>query len=198
MAEALAIIGGRRNLIAEVARTHGYESSKEEQLLAIEEFVSGRDVFVSLPTGFGKSLIYGLLPPVIDRIRGHATATSVALIVSPLASLMIDQKSRFLPSGITAEFLGEIQHDVHALQRVKEGHHQLVFMTPENLFHGTGIREMLLSESFQSRLIAFVVDEAHCITKWGESFRFDYLRLGELRSIIPYQAHVLSCCARRC
>ena len=54
MAVALAIIGGRRNLIAEVARTHGYESLKEEQLLAIEEFVLGKDVFVSLPTGFGK------------------------------------------------------------------------------------------------------------------------------------------------
>ena len=79
MAEALAIIGGRRNLIAEVARTHGYESLKEEQLLAIEEFVSGRDVFVSLPTGFGKSLIYGLLPPVIDRIRGPPTDRSFGM-----------------------------------------------------------------------------------------------------------------------
>ena len=54
MAVAFAIIGGRRNLIAEVTKTHGYESLKEEQLLAIEEFVSGRDVFVSLPTGFVK------------------------------------------------------------------------------------------------------------------------------------------------
>ena len=62
-------------------------------MLAIEEFVSDRDVFMSLPTGLRKSLIYGLFPPVIDRIRGHAVATSVALIVSPLASLMIDQKS---------------------------------------------------------------------------------------------------------
>ena len=101
MAEALAIVGGKRNLIAEVATTHGYESLKEEQL-AIQEFVSGKDVFVSLPTGFGKSLIYVLLTPVIDRIRGHAIATLVALIVSPLASLMIDHKSRFLPKGISA------------------------------------------------------------------------------------------------
>ena len=102
MAETLAIVGGRRNLIAEFATTHGYESLKEERLLAIQEFVWDKDVFVSLPTGFGKSLIYGLLTPVIGRIRGHAIATSVALIVSPLASLMIDQKSRFLPKGISA------------------------------------------------------------------------------------------------
>ena len=102
MAEALVIVGGRRNLIAEVATTHGYESLKEEQLLTIQEFVWGKDVFMSLPTGFGKSLIYGLLMPVIDRIRGHAIETSVALIVSPLAYLMIDQKSRFLPRSISA------------------------------------------------------------------------------------------------
>ena len=94
MAEALAIVGGRRNLIAEVATTNGYENLNEEQL-AIQEFVS-------LPTGFGKSLIYVLLTSVIDRIRGHAVATSVALRVNPLASLMIDHKSRFLPRGISA------------------------------------------------------------------------------------------------
>ena len=56
--------------------------------------MSGNDVFVSLPTWFGKSLIYGLIPPVINRLRGHTRTTSVALIVSPLASLMIDQKFR--------------------------------------------------------------------------------------------------------
>ena len=62
MAEALIIgVGGRQNCIAEVARTHGYETLKEEQLLATEEFMLGRDVFVLLPTGFGKSLVEGLL-----------------------------------------------------------------------------------------------------------------------------------------
>ena len=49
---------------------------------------------------------------------------------------------------------------------MKEGQYSLVFLTPENLFHGMGIRDMLLSESFQSKLVAFVVDEAHCIKKW--------------------------------
>ena len=73
-------------LIAEVAKEHGYEKLKEEQLLAIGEFVSEKDVFVSLPTGFGKSLIYGLLPAVYDRVRGYTMPTSVAGVVSPLAS----------------------------------------------------------------------------------------------------------------
>ena len=73
--------------------------------------------------------------------------TSVALIVSPLASLMIDQKAGFLPRGISAEFLGD-EHDARALQRVREGQHQVVFLTPENLFHGQNIRETLMAESF--------------------------------------------------
>ena len=73
-------------LIAEVAKEHGYEKLKEEQLLAIDEFVSGKDAFVSLPTGFGKSPIYGLLPAVYDRVREYTMPTSVAVVVSPLAS----------------------------------------------------------------------------------------------------------------
>ena len=73
-------------LIAKVAKEHGYEKLKEEQLLAIDEFVSGKVVFVSLLTGFVKSLIYGLLPAVYDRVRGYTMPTSVATVVSPLAS----------------------------------------------------------------------------------------------------------------
>ena len=59
---ALALGSDPRTVIGEVARRHGYECLKEEQLSAIKKFVSGQDVFESLPTGFGKSLIYGLLP----------------------------------------------------------------------------------------------------------------------------------------
>ena len=121
-----------KEAIMEVAREHSYERLKEEQLLAIYKFVTGSDVFVSLPTGFGKSLIYGLLASIFDRLKGYKEATSVALVVSPLASLMIDQKARFLPRGISAEYLGGVQYDAGALQRVKEDQHQLVFLTPEN------------------------------------------------------------------
>ena len=205
---ALSFGSDLRAVISEVARKHGYEHLKEEQLSAIEKFVSGHDVFVSLPTGFGKSLIYGLLPAVFDRMRGHTAPTSIALVVSPLASLMMDQKATFLPRGISAEFLGEIQYDAHALKRVREGQHSLVFLTPENLFHGMGMREMLLSETFQSKLVAFVVDEAcRCrlstqaaVSKgalhglrssiWllrcaapSFSLRYDYLRFDDVSSI---------------
>ena len=64
-----------------------------------------------------------------------------------VASLMIDQKAGFLPRVISAKFLGD-EHDACALQRVREGQHQVVFLTPENLFHGQNIRETLMAESF--------------------------------------------------
>ena len=73
-------------LIVEVAKKHGYKKLKEEQLLVIDEFVSGKDIFVSLLTGFGESLIYGLLPAIYDRVRGYTMPMSVAIVVSPLAS----------------------------------------------------------------------------------------------------------------
>ena len=84
-----------RTVIGEVARGHGYEHLKDEQLSAIEKFVCGQDVFVSLPTGFRKSVIYGILLTIFDRMKGHTAPTSIALIASPLASLMVDQKARF-------------------------------------------------------------------------------------------------------
>ena len=153
MAALVEAYSSLREAISEVARNHGYKRFKEEQFLAIEKFVTGSDVFVSLPTGFGKSLIYGLLPVVFDRLKGYREPISVALIVSPLASLMIDQKAVFLPRGISAEFL-EDGYDARALQRMRKGQHQVVFLTPENLFYGQNIRETLRAESFQSKLIS--------------------------------------------
>lgn len=102
---AEAIVGsGAREIIVEVARVHDYENLKEEQLLAMAEFVPGRNVLVSLPTGFGKSLIYGLTPLVIDRLRGHTSATSIALVVRPSGLFDDRSKSRFLPRGF-ADFI---------------------------------------------------------------------------------------------
>lgn len=150
----------------EAARDAGYMELKPEQVKAIVEFVRGRDVFVSLPTGFGKSLIYGLLPIVLERLLQKPKQCSVAIVISPLSSLMIDQKARFLPRGISAEFIGEMQHDDLAMKRIKDGEHQLVLMTPENLFHGSGVRDLLMYRSFQEKIVAFVIDEAHCIQKW--------------------------------
>ena len=88
---ALALESDLPTVIGEVARGHGYDVRlREEQLSAIEKFASGQDVFVSLPKGFGKSLIYGLLPTAFDRLKGP---TPMALIVSPLAHSVLHLRS---------------------------------------------------------------------------------------------------------
>lgn len=79
-----------REAIDGAIRTLGYTSLRPEQLQVVEKFVSGRDVFVSLPTGGGKSLCYACLPLVFDSLRS-LRQRSIVLVVSPLNSLMQDQ-----------------------------------------------------------------------------------------------------------
>ncbi len=94
------------NNIAVIARKAaveaGYKYLKPEQQQAIIKFIRGCDVFISLPTGYGKSLIYGLLPIVVERLQRRPEKTSVALVIDQLSAVMLDQKSRFIPRGISA------------------------------------------------------------------------------------------------
>lgn len=71
----------------------------DKQKEAILSYVSGKDTFVALPTGYGKSLIYGCLPFVYDSIRGLPPGTSIASVVCPLIALMKDQTERFRLTG---------------------------------------------------------------------------------------------------
>ena len=82
--------------------------------------MEGKDVFVALPTGFGKSFIFCLLPALFDVVRSNSVPTSIAIVVSPLVALMKEMKSRFLPRGINAEFLGELQDDSNAIDSESE------------------------------------------------------------------------------
>ena len=77
----------------------GISSLKDKQREAITSFVDGHDVFVSLPTGYGKSLCYTLLPLVFDSLRSSDSHKSIVLVVSPLTALMIDQKHKYASLG---------------------------------------------------------------------------------------------------
>ena len=139
---------------------------KDEQRDAIRTFVSGRDVFVALPTGFGKSLYYALLPPVFDELRGRDQRRSIVIVVSPLTSLMMEQRQKFTTDGIPAEFVGELQQDLDAMQGVKDGKYQLLYISPESLLSNPQWRNMLLSTTYRKNIVGLVVDEAHCVTQW--------------------------------
>ena len=154
-------------IIDEAASSAGYSSLKVEQRKALKAFAEGRDVFVSLPTGHGKSLCYALLPAIFDRRRNLAEKTSIVMIISPLVALMKDQTSLFTTKGISAAYVSDkYTTDKDTRRGVLRGQFQLVFISPESLFVATEWRRMLAGDLYRKNLVGFIVDEAHCVKKW--------------------------------
>ena len=149
--------------IESAAKAMGYDTLKPEQKKAVSDFVNGRDVFVALPTGFGKSVCYGCLPVVYDILRSKKN--SIVIVVSPLVAIMKDQVSTFTSKGIQAAcVISDISHEVKT--GVEEGQYQLVFFSPEQLLARNSWRSMLRTDIYWDNLVAFAVDEAHCVKKW--------------------------------
>ena len=121
-------------------------------------------MFVSLPTGYRKSLCFGLLPPVFDLLRG--AENHIALVVSPLLAIMKEQVAFFSAKGISAACVSDKNDCTTTRRGVRSGEYQLVFFSPEALFATLEWRRMLPSDLYCSKLVAFVIDEAHCVTKW--------------------------------
>ena len=90
-----------RKAVDEATRSLGFNQIKKLQDDAIMSFVAGNDTFVSLPTGYGKSLIYGCLPRVFDLLY-ERSCSSIVLVVCPLRALMKDQAETFKKLGLTA------------------------------------------------------------------------------------------------
>ena len=84
---------------------------KEEQKKAVYLFVGGKDGFISLPTGYGKSNGFALLPLVFDRMRGDVGA--IVICISPLTALMMEQRTKFSVRGISTEYIS-LQQDIEA------------------------------------------------------------------------------------
>ena len=153
----------------DVAFEMGYASLRDKQKESILGFVRGRDVFVSLPTGSGKSLCYSILPKVFDRVKKKMKPSSIVIVVSPLISLMKDQVHSLATKGIRAAFVTkETTKDCanSVEQQLHEGAYQLVFFSPEALLCDDVWREMIQTSIYQENVVAFVVDEAHLIKKW--------------------------------
>ena len=105
--------------VVEAAKKLDIPSLKPQQLDAVVKFMEGRDVFAALPTGFRKSLFFGLLPISFDLLLRRTS--SIAVVVMPLTALMMEMKAKFIPKGVDAEFLGELQADTDAIRRVVKG-----------------------------------------------------------------------------
>jgi ATP-dependent DNA helicase RecQ len=155
----------------------GYERFLPLQREAIESAVAGRDSVVVLPTGGGKSLCYQV-PAVI--------MPGLAVVVSPLISLMKDQVDGLTESGIPAARLdGSLSSEERAdvVGRMRRQSLKLLYVAPERLVMDDFVR--FLQEVPVS---LFAIDEAHCISIWGHDFRPEYRQLGAIKRLFPGKA----------
>lgn len=152
----------------------GYEHFRPGQLEIIESLLAGRDNFVLMPTGGGKSLCYQV--PALLR-------AGTAIVISPLISLMHDQVTALRANGVAAAYYNSSLGSEEAraiLSQLHQGALDLLYISPERL----------LSHGFMQRLqeIAiglFAIDEAHCISQWGHDFRPEYTQLSCLVEEFP-------------
>ena len=152
----------------------GYDSFRPHQEEIIAGLVRGENAFVLMPTGGGKSLCYQI--PALHR-------PGVAIVVSPLISLMKDQVDALTANGVAAACYNSTLKESEArrvLARLHGGELDLLYVAPERL----------MSDAFLERLreltiALFAIDEAHCVSQWGHDFRPEYVQLGRLRSLFP-------------
>ena len=157
----------------------GHSQFRQGQEALIDAILSGRDVLGIMPTGGGKSLCYQIPALVLE---------GVTVVISPLISLMKDQVAALSEAGIQAAYLNSTlttQQMQLVYQRAREGAYQLLYVAPERL---DTAEFSALMEQISVPLVA--VDEAHCISQWGQDFRPSYLNIAAFVQRLPRRSVV--------
>lgn len=152
----------------------GYSSFRPGQEKTIDALLGGRDTFAVMPTGAGKSICYQI-PALLGR--------GVSLVVSPLVSLMKDQVMSLVQMGVKAAYINSSLTPAQirvVLDRACGGQYKIIYVAPERLLTGGFL------QFAQNAPIDYVtVDEAHCVSKWGQDFRPSYLDVRTFVSGLP-------------
>lgn len=152
----------------------GYESFRPGQEGVVDAILAGRDTLAVMPTGAGKSVCYQVPGVVMGGL---------ALVVSPLVSLMGDQVRSLVEAGIRGAYLNSTLtpgQQATVLHRALDGAYQIMYVAPERL-----LDERFLAFARKAPIPLLAVDEAHCVSQWGQDFRPSYLSVGDFIAQLP-------------
>ena len=154
----------------------GYDTFRDGQDVLINSILDGRDVLGVMPTGAGKSLCYQIPALMMDGIT---------LVISPLISLMKDQVSNLNQVGILAAYINSsltAAQYYKVLDLARAGRYPIIYVAPERLVSEDFLRFAL---DGQVKISMVAVDEAHCVSQWGQDFRPSYLKIVDFINRLP-------------
>lgn len=146
----------------------GYDSFRPGQKEVIESILSGRDAFAVMPTGAGKSVCYQIPAMLLQGIT---------LVISPLISLMQDQVKALNEAGVPAAFINSALSETayyETIRKAEHGLYKIIYVAPERL-----VTDSFLELAQNVHISMITVDEAHCISQWGQDFRPSYMKIVE-------------------